>query len=116
MTMDDESSSSFWLSKILKSKKKEGVIEQKITEDAYKDLRALLIRAKPDIVGDKIILKLPSGTVELTRDKLRIVADKKEHAEKILRNLHYYSMPPGLWPAYGLSYSIKKGSLLKTRS
>ncbi len=116
MTMDDESSSSFWLSKILKSKKKEGVIEQKITEDAYKDLRALLIRAKPDIVGDKIILKLPSGTVELTRDKLRIVADKKEHAEKILRNLHHYSMPPGLWPAYGLSYSIKKGSLLKTRS
>ncbi|RLF78847.1 hypothetical protein DRN32_06180 [Thermococci archaeon] len=114
--MDDESSSRFWLSKILKSKKKEGVIEQKITEDAYKDLRALLIRAKPDIVGDKIILKLPSGTVELTRDKLRIVADKKEHAEKILRNLHHYSMPPGLWPAYGLSYSIKKGSLLKTRS
>ncbi|USS39830.1 hypothetical protein NF865_05450 [Thermococcus aggregans] len=113
--MDDESSSSFWLTKILKSKKKEGIIEQKITEDAYRDLRALLIRAKPDIVGDKIVLRLPHGTVELTREKLRVVADKKEHAEKILRNLHHYSLPPGLWPAYGLSYSIKKGSLLKTR-
>ncbi|KPU62812.1 hypothetical protein EP1X_07105 [Thermococcus sp. EP1] len=114
--MDDESSSSFWLSKILKSKRKESVIEQRITEDAYRDLRALLMRAKPEIVGNRVILKLPNGTVELTKDKLRVISDSREHAEKILRNLHHYSMPPGLWPAYGLSYSIKKGSLLKSRS
>jgi len=114
--MDDESSSSFWLSKILKSKKRESVIEQKITGDAYRDLRALLMRAKPDVIGDRVILKLPNGTVELSRDRLKVVASSKEDAEKILRNLHHYSMPPGLWPAYGLSYSIKKGSLLKTRS
>ncbi|MDK2982951.1 MAG: hypothetical protein PWP19_429 [Thermococcaceae archaeon] len=117
MTMDDESSSSsFWLSKILKSRKKEGVIEQKITEDAYRDLKALLMRAKPDVVGDKIVLKLPNGTVELRKDKLKVIAENQEQAEKILRNLHHYSMPPGLWPAYGLSYSIKRGSLLKSRS
>ena len=114
--MDDESSSSFWLSKILKSKKRESVIEQKITDDAYRDLRALLMRAKPDVIGDRVILKLPNGTVELSRDRLKVVASSNEDAEKILRNLHHYSMPPGLWPAYGLSYSIKKGSLLKTRS
>ncbi|NJE26553.1 hypothetical protein E3E22_07985 [Thermococcus sp. MV5] len=114
--MDDESSSSFWLSKILKSKRKESVIEQRITEDAYKDLRALLMRAKPEIVGNRVVLKLPNGTVELTKDKLRVISDSREHAEKILRNLHHYSMPPGLWPAYGLSYSIRKGSLLKSRS
>ncbi len=100
----------------MKSKKKESVIEQKITDDVYKDLRTLLMRAKPDVIGDRVILKLPNGTVELSRDKLKIVASSKEDAEKILRNLHHYSMPPGLWPAYGLSYSIKKGSLLKTRS
>ena len=104
------------MSKILKSKRKESVIEQRITEDAYRDLRALLMRAKPEVVGSRVILKLPNGTVELTKDKLRVISDSREHAEKILRNLHHYSMPPGLWPAYGLSYSIKKGSLLKTRS
>jgi len=86
--MDDESSSSFWLSKILKSKKRESVIEQKITGDAYRDLRALLMRAKPDVIGDRVILKLPNGTVELSRDRLKVVANSKEHAEKILRNLH----------------------------
>ncbi|USH00089.1 hypothetical protein K1720_00965 [Thermococcus argininiproducens] len=114
--MDDESSSSFWLSKILKSKRKESIIEQRITEDAYRDLRALLMRAKPEVVGNRVILKLPNGTVELTKDKLKVISDSREHAEKILRNLHHYSMPPGLWPAYGLSYSIRKGSLLKSRS
>ncbi|AHF80105.1 hypothetical protein [Thermococcus paralvinellae] len=114
--MDEEGSSSFWLMKIFKSKKKDGVLEQKITEDAYEDLRALLMRAKPEVENDKIILKLPRGDVILTKDRLRIVAKSREDAEKILRNLHHYSMPPGLWPAYGLSYSIKRNSAVLRKS
>lgn len=114
--MDEEGSSSFWLMKIFKSKKKDGVLEQKITKDAYEDLKALLMRAKPEVENDKIILKLPRGDVILTKDRLRIVAKSREDAEKILRNLHHYSMPPGIWPAYGLSYSIKKNSTVLRKS
>jgi len=114
--MDEEGSSSFWLMKIFKSKKKDGILEQKITKDAYEDLKALLMRAKPEVENDKIILKLPRGDVILTKDRLRIVAKSREDAEKILRNLHHYSMPPGIWPAYGLSYSIKKNSTVLRKS
>ncbi|WP_324735990.1 hypothetical protein VFC49_02125 [Thermococcus sp. SY098] len=115
--MDDEGSSSFWLVNIFKSKKKKnGVLEQKITEDAYEDLKALLMRAKPEVEEDRIVLKLPRGDVILTKDSLRIIAESREDAEKILRNLHHYSMPPGLWPAYGLSYSIKRDSAVLRKS
>ena len=112
----DEEGSSFWLIRIFKPKKNDGILEQKITEVAYEDLKALLIRAKPEVENDKIILKLPHGDVTLTKDRLRIVAKSRKDAEKILRNLHYYSMPPGLWPAYGLSYSIKRNPTILKRS
>lgn len=107
---DESSSSSYWLSKLFKKKKK-AVLTQRITPDAYNELRAILMRANPEREGDKIHIKLPRGEVTLSRDGLRVVAETREDAEKILRNLHYYSMPPGLWPAYGLSYSIKRGTL-----
>ncbi|WP_461866836.1 hypothetical protein [Thermococcus sp.] len=109
--MDDEGSSS-WLDRLFKSRK-ETVLEQEITEDAYVDFKTLLMRAKPEIEGDMLRIKLPSGEVELRKGKLRVKARNRKEAEKILRNLHHYAMPPGLWPAYGLSYSIKRTSILR---
>ncbi|WP_456453803.1 hypothetical protein [Thermococcus sp.] len=110
--MDDEGSSS-WLNRLFKSKR-EAVLEQEITEDAYRDFRTLLMRAKPEIEGDRLRIKLPNGEVELRKGKLRVKAKSRRDAEKILRNLHHYAMPPGLWPAYGLSYSIR--SLRKSKA
>ncbi len=109
--MDDEGSSS-WLGKLFKSKR-EAILEQEITEDAYEDFRSLLMRAKPEIDGDMLRIKLPNGEVELRKGKLTVRAKNKKDAEKILRNLHHYAMPPGLWPAYGLSYSIRRSSILR---
>ena len=110
--MEDESSSfggSSWFNKIFK--KDSGILEQKITEDSYMEFKRLLMRANPEVRGDELILKLPKGKVVLSRTKLKIVAPSRKDAEKILRNLHYYSLPPGLWPSYGLSYSIRRGSM-----
>lgn len=114
--MDEEDSSSFWLMRIFKSRKSREVLEQKITDKVYEDLRTLLMRAKPEVKEDKIILRLPKGEVILSKGNLKIIAANREEAEKILRNLHHYSMPPGLWPAYGLSYSIKRESFTMSKS
>lgn len=110
--MEDESSSfggGSWFSKIFK--KDSGILEQKITEDSYTEFKRLLMRANPEVKGDKLVLKLPKGEVVLSRNKLKVIASNRREAEKILRNLHYYSLPPGLWPSYGLSYSIRRGSM-----
>ncbi|WP_461864448.1 PIN domain-containing protein [Thermococcus sp.] len=109
--MDDEGSSS-WLDRLFKSNRG-AVLEQEITEDAYEDFKALLMRAKPEIEGDRLHIKLPNGEVELVKGKLIVKAKSRKEAEKILRNLHHYSMPPGLWPAYGLSYSIRRSSVFR---
>ncbi|AIF69009.1 hypothetical protein PAP_02945 [Palaeococcus pacificus DY20341] len=110
--MEDESSSfsgSSWFNRLFK--KDSGILEQEITEDAYNDLKRLLMRANPETRGDKVILRLPKGEVVLSRTKLKVVAPNRREAEKILRNLHHYSLPPGLWPSYGLSYSIKRSAM-----
>ncbi|CUX78803.1 hypothetical protein CHITON_2024 [Thermococcus chitonophagus] len=86
----------------------EQVLEQEITEDAYEELKSLLMRAKPEINGDDLIVHLPRADIILRPGKLLIKAKTKKEAEKVLRNIHHYSQPPGLWPAYGLTYSIKK--------
>ncbi|AAL81910.1 hypothetical protein PFDSM3638_08980 [Pyrococcus furiosus DSM 3638] len=104
--MEEEESSSF-LSRLFR-KSSEEVLEQEITDDAYAELRQLLMRAKPEIMGDKILLHLPRAEVILRPGKLIIKAKTRKDAEKILRNLHHYSQPPGLWPAYGLTYSLRK--------
>ncbi|AFK23237.1 hypothetical protein [Pyrococcus sp. ST04] len=104
--MEEDESNSFW-SRIFK-KNSEEVLEQEITDDAYRELKSLLMRAKPEINGDKIILYLPKAEVILRPGKLIVKAKTRKDAEKILRNLHHYSQPPGIWPAYGLTYSIKK--------
>ena len=66
------------------------------------------MKARPEVNGSKIRLHLSDGTVELDEGVLRIKAKNRKTAEKILRNLHHYDQPPSLWPAYGLSYSIRK--------
>ncbi|AEH23886.1 hypothetical protein [Pyrococcus yayanosii] len=106
--MEDEESNSFWLMRLFKKKPEAEVLEQEITDDAYEELKSLLMRAKPEVRGEDIVLRLPKAEVILSRGKLRVKASNRKEAEKVLRNLHHYSQPPGLWPAYGLSYSIKK--------
>ena len=105
--MEDEDSNSFW-SKLFRRKNEEEVLEQEVTDDAYKELKRLLMRAKPEIKGENIIVHLPKADIVLKPRKLVIRAPTRKDAEKVLRNLHYYSQPPGLWPAYGLTYSIRK--------
>jgi len=111
--MDDESSSS-WFSRLLRPRKKSTLLEQKLSPEAYEDYRRLLMRARPEVDGSKLIVRLPNGIVELERDALRIRAKNRESAEKILRNLHHYRQTPSLWPVYGLSYSLRrmKGNML----
>lgn len=107
-SMEDESSSSSWFSKIFGTKsREEAFLEQELSDRAYEEYRSLLLRARPEVFQDKILLKLPEGEVELRRGKLTVRAKSKKSAEKILRNLHHYRQPPSLWPAYGLSYSLK---------
>ncbi|MFA4646088.1 hypothetical protein P8X24_02265 [Pyrococcus kukulkanii] len=104
--MEEEESNSFW-TKLFK-KNHEQILEQEITEDAYKELRSLLMRAKPEIKGSDLIVHLPRADIILKPGKLLVKARTKKEAEKVLRNIHHYSQPPGLWPAYGLTYSIRK--------
>ncbi|CAB49224.1 hypothetical protein [Pyrococcus abyssi] len=105
--MEDEESNSFWM-RLFRKKNENGILEQEINEDVYKELKSLLMRAKPEVIGEKIVLHLPQADVILTPRRLIVKASNREKAEKILRNLHHYSQPPGLWPAYGLTYSIRK--------
>ncbi|AEC51258.1 hypothetical protein PNA2_0341 [Pyrococcus sp. NA2] len=105
--MEEDESNSFW-GRIFRRRNKEEVLEQRITEDVYEELKTLLMRAKPEIKGSEIIVHLPKAEVILNPKKLIIKAPSRHEAEKILRNIHHYSQPPGLWPAYGLTYSIKR--------
>lgn len=107
--MDDDPLGSSWFSKLF-GKKKEFLLEQNLSTIAYEEYRRLLLKARPEIKNREIHLKLPQGEVVLSKDKLKIKARDKKTAEKILRNLHHYEQPPSLWPAYGLSYSLKKHS------
>ncbi|ASI99558.1 hypothetical protein [Thermococcus celer] len=105
--MDDESSSS-WFSRLFKPREKPALLEQKLSREAYEGYWRLLMKARPEVNGSKLILRLPNGTVELEDGVLRVRADNRKTAEKILRNLHHYGGPPSLWPAYGLSYSLRR--------
>jgi hypothetical protein len=107
MSMEDEPPNSGLFSRIFR-KKEEALLEQKLSNEAYEDYRELLMKARPEVEGSKLTLHLADGTVELEKGVLRIKAKNKKKAEKILRNLHHYEQPPSLWPAYGLSYSIRK--------
>ncbi|NJD99612.1 hypothetical protein E3E26_07420 [Thermococcus sp. LS1] len=111
--MDEEPPNS-WLSRLFKPREKPALLEQKLSKEAYEDYRRLLMKARPEVDGSKLTIRLSNGTVELERDVLRVKAKNRKTAEKILRNLHYYNQPPSLWPAYGLSYSLKrkKGTIL----
>ena len=105
--MDEEPSSS-WFSRLFKPREKPALLEQKLSREAYAEYRALLMKARPEVKGSKITVRLSDGTVELEEGVLRIKAKNRKTAEKILRNLHHYEQPPSLWPAYGLSYSLKR--------
>ncbi|WP_297506091.1 hypothetical protein [Thermococcus sp.] len=105
--MEEEPPNSGLFSRIFR-KSEEALLEQKLSNEAYEDYRRLLMRARPEVDGEKITLRLADGTVELEDGVLRVRAKNRKKAEKILRNLHHYSSPPSLWPAYGLSYSIKR--------
>lgn len=105
-SMDDEPPNS-WFSRLFKHRE-QGLIEQRLSEEAYEDYKRLLMKARPEVSGSKITLRLSSGTVELDKGVLRIKAKNKSTAEKLLRNLHHYKEPPSIWPAYGLSYSLKR--------
>ncbi|KUH33964.1 hypothetical protein APY94_04305 [Thermococcus celericrescens] len=105
--MDEEPSSS-WFSRLFKSREKPVFLEQKLSREAYEDYRELLMKARPEVNGSKLTLRLSNGTVELEDGVLRVKARNKKTAEKILRNLHHYEQPPSIWPAYGLSYSLKR--------
>ncbi|HDZ36060.1 MAG TPA: hypothetical protein ENH81_04015 [Thermococcus sp.] len=105
--MDDESSSS-WFSRLFKSREKPVLLEQRLSREAYEDYRKLLMKARPEVDGSKLTLRLSNGVVELERGVLRVKAKNRKTAEKILRNLHHYEQPPSIWPAYGLSYSLKR--------
>ncbi len=107
MNMEEEPPNSGLFSRIFR-KSEEALLEQKLSNEAYEDYRRLLMRARPEVDGEKITLRLADGTVELEDGVLRVRAKNRKKAEKILRNLHHYSSPPSLWPAYGLSYSIKR--------
>ncbi|ACJ16235.1 hypothetical protein, conserved [Thermococcus onnurineus NA1] len=105
--MDEEPPNS-WLSRLFKPREKPALLEQKLSKEAYEDYRRLLMKARPEVDGSKLTIRLSNGTVELERDVLRVKAKNRKTAEKILRNLHHYNQPPSLWPAYGLSYSLKR--------
>jgi hypothetical protein len=105
--MDDEPSSS-WFSRLFKPREKPVLLEQKLSREAYEDYRTLLMKARPEVKGSKLMVRLSDGTVELEEGVLRVKARNRKTAEKILRNLHHYEQPPSLWPAYGLSYSLKR--------
>jgi len=105
--MDDEPPNS-WFSRLFGTREKPVLIEQNLSDRAYKQYRELLLRARPETVGKKLVLHLSDGTVELEEGVLKIKARDRKAAEKILRNLHHYEQPPSLWPAYGLSYSLRK--------
>jgi len=108
--VDDEPPNSGLFSRFFS--RKEALLEQRLSEEAYEEYRNLLMRARPEVRGSKIVVRLPDGVVELDRNTLRVKANDRKKAEKILRNLHHYSSPPSLWPAYGLSYSIRKRRLV----
>ncbi|ASJ01713.1 hypothetical protein [Thermococcus gorgonarius] len=115
--MEDESSSSSWFSRIFGSRSKNGaLLEQELSGRAYEDYRRLLLKARPEVSQDRIVVKLPEGEVELRKDRLIVRAKDRKTAEKILRNLHHYDQPPSLWPAYGLSYSIKQRTRPRIRA
>ncbi len=105
--MDDEPPNS-WFSRLFKHREKPALLEQRLSREAYQEYRELFMKARPEVNGSKIRLHLSDGTVELDEGVLRIKAKNRKTAEKILRNLHHYDQPPSLWPAYGLSYSIRK--------
>ena len=105
--MEDEPPNSGLFSKLF-GRREEVLLEQRLSEEAYEDYRRLLMRARPEVNGSRLTVRLADGVVELDRGVLRVKARDKRSAEKILRNLHHYEQPPSLWPAYGLSYSIKK--------
>ncbi len=111
-SMDDEPPNS-WFSRLFKHNKT-ALLEQKLSEEAYEDYRKLLMKARPEVEGSKLTLRLSNGVVELDKGVLRVKAKNRKSAEKILRNLHHYDQPPSIWPAYGLSYSLKrrKGTIL----
>jgi len=105
--MEDEPPSSGLFSRLF-GRSEEALLEQRLSEEAYRNYRRLLMRARPEVEGSKLTLRLADGIVELDRGVLRVKARDRKLAEKILRNLHHYEGPPSIWPAYGLSYSIKR--------
>ncbi len=105
-SMDDEPPNS-WFSRLFKQDKT-ALLEQKLSDEAYEDYRKLLMKARPEVEGSKLTLRLSDGVVELDKGLLRVKAKNRKTAEKILRNLHHYDQPPSIWPAYGLSYSLKR--------
>ncbi len=105
--MEDEPPNSGLFSRLF-GRKEEALLEQRLSEEAYEDYRRLLMRARPEVDGSKLTVRLADGVVELDKGVLRVKARDKRSAEKILRNLHHYEQPPSIWPAYGLSYSIKR--------
>ncbi|ASJ03725.1 hypothetical protein A3L09_04990 [Thermococcus profundus] len=114
--MDEDPSSSSWFSRIFKGRKEEFLLEQELSSRAYEEYRRLLLRARPEIEGNNIYVRLPDGEVELSHGKLIVKAKDRNTAEKILRNLHHYEQPPSLWPAYGLSYSLRKAGKPRIRA
>ncbi|WP_297467186.1 hypothetical protein [Thermococcus sp.] len=105
--MEEEPPNSGLFSRLF-GRKEEALLEQRLSEEAYENYRRLLMRARPEVEGSKLTIRLAEGIVELDKGILRVKAKDKKSAEKILRNLHHYDQPPSIWPAYGLSYSIKR--------
>ncbi len=105
--MDDEPPNS-WFSRLFKPREKPVLLEQRLSREAYEEYHELLMKARPEVEGSKLRLRLSEGIVELNEGVLRVRAKNLKTAEKILRNLHHYEQPPSLWPAYGLSYSLKR--------
>ena len=105
--MEEEPPNSGLFSRLF-GRKEEALLEQKLSDEAYEDYRRLLMRARPEVEGSKLTIRLAEGIVEPDKGILRVKAKDKKSAEKILRNLHHYEGPPSIWPAYGLSYSIKR--------
>jgi hypothetical protein len=107
MGMEDEPPSSRFFG-FLGKKSGETVLEQVLSREAYEEYRQLLMRARPEVKGSKLVVRLPDGVIELDESSLKVKAKNRKTAEKILRNLHHYEGPPSLWPAYGLSYSLRR--------
>ena len=106
--MEDEPPSSWFFGFLGRKRSEEVVLEQVLSREAYEEYRQLLMKARPEVDGSKLVIHLPEGKIELEKDSLKVRAKNRRVAEKILRNLHHYESPPSLWPAYGLSYSIKR--------